>query len=77
MYKGFVAIAAALAIVSVGSLVSGPAQAGGATSAPSKYARAVDGVKVDQVRQNAPVQTADVRITEFSSSSAKSSVPKR
>jgi hypothetical protein len=76
MYKGFVAIAAALAIVSVGSLVSGPAQAGGATSAPSKYSHA-DGVKLDQVRHNGPVQTAEVKITEFSSSSAKSSFSKR
>jgi len=77
MCKGLVMVAAALAIVSLGSLVSGAAQAGGATSAPSKYARAVDGAKLDQVRYNSSVQTADVRITEFSSSSAKSSVPKR
>ena len=77
MGKGLVMVGAALAIVSLGSLVSGPAQAGGATSAPSKYARAVDAVKLDQVRHTAPVQTADVKITEFSSSSAKRSVSKR
>jgi hypothetical protein len=77
MYKGLATIATALAIASLGPLVSVPAQAGGATSAPSKYARAVDGAKLDRVRYNSSVQTADVRITEFSSSSAKSSVPKR
>lgn len=77
MGKGLVMVGAALAIVSLGSLVSDPAEAGGATSAPSKYARAVDGVKLDQVRHTAPVQTADVKITEFSSSSAKRSVSKR
>ena len=33
MHKGFIAIAATLAIVSLGSLVTDRAQAGGATSA--------------------------------------------
>jgi hypothetical protein len=77
MCKGLVIIAAAVAIVSVGSLVSDPAQAGGATSAPSKYNNAVDGVKQAQVQTRWLVQAADVRITEFSSSSAKSTASKR
>jgi hypothetical protein len=68
MSKSIVAFAAAVAIVSLGSLL--PAQAGGgATSAPSRYGHAA------QI-QNHQTQTAQVSITEFSSSSAKTS-PKR
>jgi hypothetical protein len=77
MRKGFVAVAATLAIVSMGSSVAKPAQAGGATSAASKYSSTIDGMKQAQVRRDLVIQAADVRITEFSSSSAKSSVPKR
>ena len=77
MRKGFIAIAAALAIVSLGSLVTDRAQAGGATSAPSKYSYTTVAVKQAQVRRDLLIQAADVRITEFSSSSAKSSAPKR
>jgi len=77
MCRGLIAIAAMLSIMSLGSLVSDRAQAGGATSAPSKYNYTIDGVKQAQVWRHSSVQTADVRITEFSSSSAKSSVSKR
>ena len=68
MSKSIMTLAAAVAMVSVGSLL--PAQAGGgATSAPSRYSYTVQ-------TQNHRVQTTQVSITEFSSSSAKSS-PKR
>jgi len=74
MSKSILVPAVALAIVSLGSL---GAQAGGATSAPSKYNNAIDSVKQTQVQTRWLVQAADVRITEFSSSSAKSTASKR
>ena len=77
MCKSLVVIAAALAILLLGSLVSDRAQAGGATSAASKYNNASRAANLEQVRHHRRVQTADFGITEFSSSSAKSSVPKR
>jgi hypothetical protein len=40
MYKSLVAIAATLAILSVGSIMSNPAQAGASASAPTKYSKA-------------------------------------
>jgi hypothetical protein len=68
MSKSIITLAAAVAMVSVGSLL--PAQAGGgATSAPSRYSHTAQ-------TQNQHAQTVRVSITEFSSSSAKSS-PKR
>ena len=74
--KTFLTISAAVAIVSLGSLAS--AQAGGATSAPSRYFNnEIDNVNLAQIRHHRVVQAADVRITEFSSSSAKSSASKR
>ena len=74
--KSFLTISAAVAIVSLGSLAS--AQAGGATSAPSRYFNnEIDHVNLAQVRHHQVVQTANFRITEFSSSSAKSSASKR
>jgi hypothetical protein len=74
MCKSLVTITAALAIVFLGSLLTG-AQAGGATSAPSKYNNAVQAANLYQVRHHRPVQTVEFGITEFSSSSAKHSVP--
>lgn len=74
--KSLVKIAAAIAIVSLGSLVSAQA-GGGATSAPSKYSNETGSANFDQARRHQTAQTADFRITEFSSSSARSSVPKR
>jgi len=77
MCKNIVMIAASIAIVSLGSLVSAQA-GGGATRAPSKYNGSLQTVKFNQVHNRLPVQTAvDYRITEFSSSSAKASTPKR
>ena len=76
MYKSLVTITAALAILSLGSLVFDRAQAGSSTSAPSKYNNAAKTANLNQAR-NQRAQTAGFRITEFSSSSAKSSVPKR
>jgi hypothetical protein len=64
MYKNLIIFTAALAILSVGSLVS--AQAGGSTSAASKYRHSTQSASVDQDRGH-------YKITEFSSSSA----PKR
>ncbi len=77
MCKNLVTIAAALAILSMGSIIPDRAQAGSSTSAPSKYNNAAQSANLNQVRNHRPVQTVDYRITEFSSSSAKSSVPKR
>jgi hypothetical protein len=75
MCKKLVTITAALAILSLGSFVS--AQAGGATSAPSMYNNATHTASLNQGRHHRQVQTADFRITEFSSSSAKHAVSKR
>jgi hypothetical protein len=77
MRKDFIAIAATLAIVSLGSLAADRAQAGGATSAPSKYSYTTVTVRETQVRRDLIIRAADVRITEFSSSSARGSAPKR
>ena len=77
MLKSFVTFAAALAIVSLGSL-AGPAQAGGSsTSAPSKYNNAIDRTRVSQTAIYPRAQVADYRITEFSSSSARGTGSKR
>jgi lysozyme family protein len=74
MSKALTAIAAALALASLGSLVSGSAHAMGATSAPSRYNGAASAAAHGQpTRYN----QANFPITEFSSSSAKTSAPKR
>jgi hypothetical protein len=76
MYKTICTATAAIALLSLGSYVS--AQAGGATSAPCKYSHAAQAsANVNAPGQSAKLQAADVAITEFSSSSAKTSVPKR
>ena len=77
MLRSFVTAAAALAIMSLGSFVIGPAQAGSSTSAPSKYNNAIDGTRVSQVATHHRARVADYRITEFSSSSAKGTGSKR
>lgn len=77
MCKSLVTMTTALAILSLGSLVSDRAQAGSATSAASRYNNAAQPVNLNQEQTHRQVQTAGFRITEFSSSSAKSSVPKR
>jgi hypothetical protein len=67
MSKSIATLAAAVAIVSFGMLL--PAQAGGgAASAPSRYSHTAQ-------TRNHQAHTAQVKITEFSSSSAKA--PKR
>jgi hypothetical protein len=69
MYKSIATTATAVAILSLGSLVSALA-GGGATSAPSKYSNATQ-------HHGNPQAANYYAITEFSSSSAKSSTPKR
>jgi len=73
MYKSFITLAAAAAIASFGSLVSAQA-GGGATSAPSKYSHTA---YVDQQQGQSRVHSANVTITEFSSSSARHTGSKR
>jgi len=73
--KKLLITAAALSVASFAALAT--AQAGGATSAASRYDSQPVNVSWGQARNHAPVQTADFAITEFSSSSAKSSAPKR
>jgi len=74
MSKTIIAATAAVAMLSFGSLV--PAQAGGsATSAASKYNAAIYAASVDRDRQQA--RAAGYTITEFSSSSARASGPRR
>jgi hypothetical protein len=68
MRRSIVAITGLMAILSLGLLVSAHA-GGGATSAPSKYNNAG--------QSQAHAQNARYTITEFSSSSARSSTPKR
>jgi hypothetical protein len=66
MVKSMIIVAAAVAILSLGSLLSAPAQAGGgATSAPSKYNNSA------QSQAAYRAQTTNYTITEFSSSSAR------
>jgi hypothetical protein len=70
MHRRSVNLIAALAILSAGSVISGRADAGGATSAPSKYSReahTVAGSHVAAVRRG---RHETLGITEFSSSSA-------
>ncbi len=73
--KKLLITAAALSIASLAPLAA--AQAGGATSAASRYDSRPLNVSLKQTREVARAQTADFRITEFSSSSARSSVAKR
>jgi hypothetical protein len=67
MCKSIAAIVGLAAILSLGSLIA--AQAGGGTSAPSKYNNA------GQTQWHP--QNTSYTITEFSSSSARSTKPKR
>jgi hypothetical protein len=75
MFKTLATIAAAAATLSLGSL--GSAQAGGgAASAPSKYNNAGYTTSAYQTRHLQRAQAAGYPITEFSSSSARTT-PKR
>jgi hypothetical protein len=77
MKKSLVTITAVVAILSLGSIASDRAQAGGSMSAPSKYNNASNAASPYQIRNHRLAQTTHVGITEFSSSSAKSPTPKR
>ena len=72
MIKNLAVILAAVAIVSLAPIGTHQAYAGGAASAATKPAGVVAAVS-----HHHAVQTADSGITEFSSSSAKTSVSKR
>jgi hypothetical protein len=76
MYKNLATITIALAILS-GAFVTDRAQAGSSTSASSKYDHSTDVAYPHHIRKGQPTRAADFRITEFSSSSAKGSGPKR
>jgi hypothetical protein len=77
MTKALVTITAVIAISSLGLITPDHAQAGGAMSAPSKYNNVSNAASQSEIRNHRLAQTAHVGITEFSSSSAKSSTPKR
>jgi hypothetical protein len=70
MYKHLATIAGTLAILSGTLLVSDPAKAGASASAPSKYSNAN---QVAAQQNNRQAHRNDFGITEYSSSSAKSS----
>ncbi len=74
--KTLATVATVAAILSAGSLVSAQA-GGGATSAPSKYNNAGYTASVQQTQYRRRVHAVSYTITEFSSSSARTSVPKR
>jgi hypothetical protein len=78
MHKSLVIfIVTALAILPLASFALDGAQAGGSMSAPSKYNNASNTARLYQVRHYQLAQPNHVAITEFTSSSARSSVPKR
>jgi hypothetical protein len=73
MYKA--TITGTLAILAVALLVSGRAEAGGAASAPSKYAAHTAQVAAVN-HANRQARRTDFAITEYSSSSARTHAPK-
>jgi hypothetical protein len=80
MFKNFITISAALAVVSIGSLVSNHAQAGGSQSAPTKTSGASQVVAVNQAQVSRQAQTpcfgiTCIGITDYSSSSATPAAP--
>jgi hypothetical protein len=81
MSRCFVIIVGALAIVSASTLPFDRAEAGASASAPSKYSQASRATAhvatVHQASANRQARKGDSEITEFSSSSAKTSVPRR
>jgi hypothetical protein len=70
MRKSLLTIAAVLAVLSAGSLVSDRAEAGGSISAPTKYANGSQTPRVSQVRTGRLFRTPRW-ISEYSSSSAR------
>jgi hypothetical protein len=77
MYNRLATITGTFAILAAALLAPGRADAGGATSAPSKYAHASQLATAHQVSTTRQTRRTDFAITEYSSSSAKSSVPHR
>jgi len=77
MSKTLVALTAALVVVSLASLGLDRAQAGGATSAASRYSHQAQASTASQFSALSHRVAEHFAITEFSSSSAKSSAPKR
>ena len=73
MYKA--TITGTLAILAVALLASGSAQAGGATSAASKYGHTHQ-LAANQARVNRQAQRSGFAITEYSSSSARTHAAK-
>jgi hypothetical protein len=71
MHKHLATIAGTLAILSGAQWVSDAAQAGASASAPSKYSHASQVAATQQ--SNRQTHRNDFGITEYSSSSAKSS----
>jgi len=72
MSKSLVTTAAALAIVSLGSLISDQSQAGSSYSGPPKFNNRLASEK-ERALQNQPrAQATKPQITSFSSSSTKS-----
>lgn len=69
MRKLLVTATGVLALLSGSLLIAGSAQAGGSSSAASKYAGA--NLAAHQARATRPLQGSDFAITEYSSSSAK------
>ena len=78
MFKSLMTISAALTIVSLGSLVSDRAQAGGSQSAPTKTSGASQVATMSQQRndQQAPcLGMTCFGVTDYSSSSASPASP--
>jgi hypothetical protein len=74
MSRIFALVGVTLAIGFATLLLAQPASAGGSVSAPSKYSPNRQVVVAHQVRQP---QKTDFAITEYSSSSAKTTSPRR
>jgi len=74
MSKCLVIVAGTLAILAGSTLAFDRAEAGGASSAPSKYNNAHQVASATQANRQA--RRDDFRITEYSSSSAKTASPK-
>jgi hypothetical protein len=73
MFK-FVASVFGIFAVAAAVLTPGRADAGASASAPSKYAQTKQIVATHEVRH---LRSTDIGITEFSSSSAKATSPRR
>jgi hypothetical protein len=78
MSKRLVTIVGALVILSESTLPFDRAEAGASASAPSKYSQTKPASTAHVASTNRHIRSAGSEITEYSSSSAKtSSVPKR